>query len=104
LLSCDRVNDIEKILRAAAEHGLMRKGNVWISCDGILSNKSLATTKNGLLVAEYIEEADLVYNSLGIVKKVFETLIKMASFRKPPSNCSENGFEWDVGYKAYEFV
>jgi hypothetical protein len=102
----------------------MTYGNVWLVCDGILSNKNLARTKNGLklqligkflyilklalfyrlkglLVAEYNEEVDLIYTSLAIVKKVFETLT-VAPIRKPASNCSENGLEWEIGKKAYE--
>jgi hypothetical protein len=55
----------------------------------------------GLLVAEYNEEVDLIYYSFAIVKKVFEALT-VATFKRPASNCSENGLEWDLGKKAYE--
>jgi hypothetical protein len=98
----NRTNDIKNILKAAVDHDLMTPGNVWIVCDGVLSERSRVAKQNGLLVAEFVQEADLVYTSLVIIKKVFLKLISTTSFTNPPQNCEESGLQWEAGTRAYE--
>jgi hypothetical protein len=80
----------------------MKIGNVWIVCDDILADKEFSLSWNGLLITEYIQETDLIYYSLAILKKTFENFGGIM-FKKPATNCSENGLDWPAGRKIYEY-
>lgn len=58
----------------------------------------------GILIAEYVEEVDLVYYGFTILKRAIAGLNLAGSFKKPASNCNEHGLEWDQGRKVYEYI
>ncbi|CAF0713911.1 unnamed protein product [Brachionus calyciflorus] len=95
--------DAYNILKQAEENDLLTSGNVWITNDQILSNKTFSKLTNGVLIAEYVEGVENLFYSLAIIKKAYETLYPY-QLKKPPLNCSDNGLEWDLGRKIYEEI
>lgn len=83
---------------------MLASGNVWITCDEILKNNQLATSRNGLLFAEYDEKLDLIYNAFAIIKKTYEFYNLSLLENRPASNCSDYGLSWRTGVKFYEYV
>ena len=86
----------------ADEYELTGNENVWIICDEILKNPELALLRNGFLIAQYIEEIELLYSSLAIIKKSFESYNSSIIMDKPGANCSENSKEWHSGKFFFE--
>lgn len=41
-------------------------------------------------------------NGFALIKRAFEGM-NLAVIKKPASDCSENGLEWEPGRKAYEY-
>lgn len=78
-------------------------GDVWITNDEILQNDTFSKLPNGILAAEYYEVEEKLYFALALIKKTYETFLPY-QLKKPPSNCSDNGLEWDIGKKIYEYL
>jgi hypothetical protein len=53
-------------------------------------------------MTKYIEEKNLLYQAFTMLKKTYGNF-KLNVLKKPPSSCSDNGMDWLVGRKAYEY-
>lgn len=53
-------------------------------------------------MVKYNEEIDLVYNAFAMLKHAFEKL-NVNYLKKPSADCAENGLEWDLGRRIYEY-
>lgn len=56
----------------------------------------------GFLIAQHMDEWDLLYYSFSIVKKIYESYNASLLGIKPANNCTENGLNWPTGAKFYE--
>lgn len=88
---------MEKILQVADDLELTKSDNVWIVTEEMLNSPSFALGKVGFLLCKYTEETDLLFYSILLVKKTFESLGPAALKVKPPQDCNDKGFNWKTG-------